>query len=416
MPAERRPTMPPVGLPPEAELVRQALSAPGFRPVAPDDEDGRTPDPAAVAELASAGPEEVLLRWRQGLPAALARAAAATPEGADGDADQDAAEHLDALLAALYTLTGSEPAFAAGEMVPLPVLAACVLDPEAVGEEPTGEVLAEISDLLPRYDAWLRRLEPYGLVAYRPVDPAVWRDAPDRGGRAEGTAAGRAGEDTARYGMVRLTPLGLYGLRARLRAAGVAVPLVGDLADEPAATLLNTLPRYPRHAARAEAEQWLHGREPHEAARELLRAARGDDPLAPSRRLACQQVLMLLGRDAGPVLREVLDDRHLGGLARVWLAEHGESDVPPPDEEMVFWLTVDTLAAQLAADGDSPELQDLVRGLVDRHAGFLDRAWRVDHPAAGTVLEAMGRAHPDRATAKAARRAAFKARSRAAAR
>jgi hypothetical protein len=33
-----------------------------------------------------------------------------------------------------------------------------------------------------------------------------------------------------------------------------------------------------------------------------------------------------------------------------------------------------------------------------------DRLWRVDHPATVPVLEAVGRLHPDRKVAKAARR------------
>ncbi|MGO4427708.1 hypothetical protein AB4Z54_55615, partial [Streptomyces sp. MCAF7] len=129
-------------------------------------------------------------------------------------------------------------------------------------------------------------------------------------------------------------------------------------------------------------------------------------------RLACQQTLSLVGDAAEPALREVLDDRHLGGLARVWLAEHAMPDVPEPSEEMVFWLTVDTIAAQLAAEGDSAELRELVRGLVEQSGSFFDSAWRVDHPATAEVLEAMGRLHPDKKTAKEARKAAFKARSR----
>jgi hypothetical protein len=79
---------------------------------------------------------------------------------------------------------------------------------------------------------------------------------------------------------------------------------------------------------------------------------------------------------------------------------------------MVYWLTIDTLAAQLAADEDPELLSTLVADLVARHDGFFDAAWRVDHPATADVLEAMGQLHPDRKSAKAARKAAFKARSR----
>jgi hypothetical protein len=78
---------------------------------------------------------------------------------------------------------------------------------------------------------------------------------------------------------------------------------------------------------------------------------------------------------------------------------------------MVFWLTIDTLAAQLDADDDAELLEELVTDLVARHDGFFATAWRVDHPATADVLEAMGRLHPDKKVAKEARKAAFKARS-----
>ncbi|MBL0781275.1 hypothetical protein G6541_30840, partial [Streptomyces albidoflavus] len=133
---------------------------------------------------------------------------------------------------------------------------------------------------------------------------------------------------------------------------------------------------------------------------------------APLRRLRCQEALSLVGGEAEGALREVLDDPELGGLARVWLAERGAGDVPPPSQGLVFWLTVDTIAAQLAAEGNSEELRALVEGLADQHSGFFDAAWRVEHPATADVLEAMGRLHPDRKVAKVARKAAFKARSR----
>lgn len=108
----------------------------------------------------------------------------------------------------------------------------------------------------------------------------------------------------------------------------------------------------------------------------------------------------------------MLDDPELGGLARVWLAEHGVADVPAPDGAMVLWLTVDTIAAQLAADGETEELPLLMRTLTEHHGDFFEQAWRVEHPATAQVLEAMGRLHPDKKASKEARKAAFKARSR----
>jgi hypothetical protein len=267
-------------------------------------------------------------------------------------------------------------------------------------------VLEQVSDAMMRLDDQFRVLEPVGLVEYQPVDEQLMADTAE-----EEPSAPVDETDVSRYGMVRLTPLGLYGLRSRLLEAGFTAPAVGDLADKGADALLDGTATFPPAAAHAETDQWLARREPLAAARELLAAARGSDAGAPLRRLRCQQALSLVGVSAEPALREVLDDAELGGLARVWLTEHGSADVPAPSEAMVFWLTIDTLAAQLAAEGNSEELRALVQGLAQQHSAFFEAVWRVHHPAAADVLEAMGRLHPDKRIAKEARKAAFKARS-----
>ncbi len=292
------------------------------------------------------------------------------------------------MLGNLYLLTVGEDK-AGDTPVPLPALAASVLVPDGMAE-PSNDVLEQVSDAMMRLDDQFRMLEPVGLVEYQPLDEDLMADADEE------PAAPVDETDVARYGLVRLTPLGLYGLRARLLEAGFEAPAVGDLADKGADALLDGTAAYPPTAAHAETEHWLERRRPLEAARELLSAARGADAGAPLRRLRCQQALSLVGGAAEPALREVLDDAELGGLARVWLAEHGAPDVPPPSEAMIFWLTIDTVAAQLAAEGNSEELRSLVEGLARQHSGFFDMAWRVDHPATADVLEAMGRLHPTR--------------------
>ncbi|MCW5249445.1 MULTISPECIES: hypothetical protein [unclassified Streptomyces] len=382
-----------------------------------DEEEGTVVPGADLALLTAGSPQDVLDVWLTALEAVLADASVpdlddlvdAMAEGGEVDLssldwDPEAeAEFLDSVLGNLYLLTVAEEG-PADAPVPLPALAASVIVPSDMGE-PTNDVLEQVSDAMMRLDDQFRMLEPVGLVAYRPVDEALMADADEE------PAAPVDDTDVARYGMVRLTPLGLYGLRNRLLEAGFGAPAVGDLADKGADALLDGTAAYPPQAAHAETRNWLESREPLTAARELLAAARGTDPGAPLRRLRCQQALSLVGTEAGPALREVLDDAELGGLARVWLTEHGARDVPAPPEEMVFWLTVDTLAAQLAAEGNSEELRALVEGLARQHGGFFDTAWRVEHPATADVLEAMGRLHPDKKVAKEARKAAFKARS-----
>ncbi|MEV0635615.1 hypothetical protein AB0I77_11710 [Streptomyces sp. NPDC050619] len=370
-----------------------------------------------LALLTGGAPQDVLGVWLAALETVLADASVpdlddlADAAEAGGEVDLSSldwdpeaeAELLDGVLGNLYLLTVSEDGPGEGP-VPLPALAASVIVPGDMGE-PTNDMLEQVSDAMMRLDDQFRLLEPVGLVEYQPVDETLMADT------EEEPAAPLDDTDVSRYGMVRLTPLGLYGLRSRLLEAGFAAPAVGDLADKGADALLDATATFPPTAAQAETEQWLTRREPLAAARELLAAARGSDSGAPLRRLLCQQALSLVGAQAEPALREVLDDPELGGLARVWLTERGASGVPAPSEDLVFWLTVDTIAAQLAAEGNSDELRGLVEGLAQQHSGFFAAAWRVEHPATADVLEAMGRLHPDKKIAKEARKAAFKARS-----
>ncbi|MFF4001192.1 hypothetical protein [Streptomyces californicus] len=378
-----------------------------------------------LALLTGGSPQDVLAIWLDGLDAVHADATAPVLDdfedlvGEDGSIDFDAldwdpeaeAEFLDGVLGNLYLLTLADSG-AGDEPVPLPALAASMIVPDDMGE-PTDDILEQVSEAMMRLDDQFRLLEPIGLVEYRPVDEAL---LVEEGEAPDGSAADADEDDVTRYGMVKLTPLGLYGVRTRMQEAGVDAPAVGDLADKGAEALLDGIAYYPESAARAEVELWLTARGTGDAvaaAADLLAAARGTDEGAPLRRLHCQQALALAGPEAEPAVRAVLDDPRLGGLARVWLAERGAADVPAPPEDMIFWLAVDTIAAHLDADGELDELQGLVEGLSTQHSGFFDEVWRVDHPATADVLEAMGRLHSDKKSAKEARKAAFKARSRA---
>ncbi|MFE2020672.1 hypothetical protein ACFW9O_21790 [Streptomyces sp. NPDC059499] len=395
----------------------------------PQDEDGEPDDGAEgtvtagenLALLTAGSPQDVLAIWLDGLEAVHADATAPAFDDfadlirEDGSVDFEAldwdpeveAEFLDGVLGNLYLLSLSDGGPGEGA-VPLPALAASMVVPDDMGE-PTDDVLEQVSEVMMRLDDQFRLLEPIGIVEYRPVDEALLAE---EGEEAEPPADD---EDITRYGLVKLTPLGFYGIRERMLEAGVDAPAVGDLADKGADALLDGIAYYPEEASLAEVGLWLgrHGADGAvAAAAELLVAARGADQGGPLRRLHCQQALALVGPEAEPAVRAVLGDPELGGLARVWLAERGAADVPAPPESMIFWLAVDTIAAQLDADGDMDELQELVEGLSGQHSGFFDEAWRVEHPATADVLEAIGRLHRDRKTAKAARKAAFKARSR----
>ncbi|MFI6727694.1 hypothetical protein [Streptomyces atratus] len=383
-----------------------------------EDAEGTAAAGENLALITGGSPQDVLSIWLDGLEAVHADATAPVFEdfadlvGEDGSIDFESldwdpeveAEFLDGVLGNLYLLTVGDGG-ADVAPVPLPALAASMIVPDDMGE-PTDDVLEQVSEAMMRLDDQFRVLEPIGIVEYRPLDEALLAE------EGEDATPPADDEDITRYGMVKLTPLGLYGIRARMLEAGVDAPAIGDLADKDADALLGGIAYYAETAARSEVELWLTRRGADGAAAELLAAARGADRQAPLRRLHCQQALALVGAEAEPAVRAVLDDPELGGLARVWLAELGAADVPAPPESMIFWLAIDTIAAQLESEGDLEELQGLVEGLAGQHSGFFDEAWRVEHPATADVLEAMGRLHSDKKKAKEARKSAFKARSR----
>ncbi|KJS53425.1 hypothetical protein VM98_25385 [Streptomyces rubellomurinus subsp. indigoferus] len=377
-------------------------------------------------------PETVLELWltAAGIVRELAVEADSLPEeseeeeaeqAADSDEDDEdglneleeareaAAELLDEALQVLYETTAfAEPG---NETVPLGVLAALLVVPE--GEEPSEELLGDITDVMVALDPMLADLAELGLLEYRPIDPELF----DEEEGEEPAVVGEAPldeEESARFGLVRLTPLGQYGVRQWLLEDGYDAPLVGDLAQGDAAELLRAVCESVNVLPEEELVVWLAGREPVPAARELLAAARGTDAYAPMRRVLAVEALRLLGADAEPAAREVLDDPELGGATRAWLSAIGAADVPVPERQMALWTVVDTFAAQLLGSGGDTELRELIADLPvrDDPAAWFAEVWRVDHPYTADVLEAIGELHPDRVTAKEARKAAFKARSK----
>lgn len=217
-----------------------------------DEEAGTVAAGEDLALLTGGSPQDVLGVWLTALEAVLADASVPDLDGlvdamAEGgevdlsslDWDPEAeSDFLDGVLGNLYLLTVGEEG--PGEApVPLPALAASVIVPSDMGE-PSNEVLEQVSDAMMRLDDQFRLLEPVGLVEYQPVDEALMADADEE------PAAPVDEADVTRYGMVRLTPLGLYGLRARLLDAGFEAPAVGDLSDKGADALLDGTAPFPR--------------------------------------------------------------------------------------------------------------------------------------------------------------------------
>ncbi len=214
-------------------------------------------------------------------------------------------------------------------------------------------------------------------------------------------------EDTAGGLTVTLSRLGIWGMHRHLRAQGWHVPVLGSGARSGAAALLATLASSDAEDGEAEIAAWLAAREPSRAARELIDAARQG---TPGLRGAGFAVLDRIGAEAVPTVRAALDDPVLRAHAAVWLHEHGEEAELGPGERA--WLLVD-LGAGLLEEADPRDVVvELLPDLPPKaQADMVAGLWEVDHPAVTDLLTALSEHHPDPAVARAARKAAFKARS-----
>jgi hypothetical protein len=223
-------------------------------------------------------------------------------------------------------------------------------------------------------------------------------------------------------GVACLEPLALHSVAAKLRSCDVHVPdlpPVGEMtADD--VVLLSMFGAEEDFAA--DFASWVAERSPENAGRELLAFAADN---GAGVRTAAVQVVSRLGDAAEPALREALDRRELRCYAKKTLIEQladRDPEQPVPAElrrtaEDIAWFLTDSFAP-------------LTR-IIDRNATFpldvtqlSDAGWdvstetlfdamsRLSHPDAEAVLTMLGRHCADKKTAKAARKAAYRAASR----
>ncbi len=209
---------------------------------------------------------------------------------------------------------------------------------------------------------------------------------------------------------VALSPLGVWGVHRRLRAQGWHVPVLGGAGRRGAQGLLVTLASCDAEDGEAEIGAWLTARAPAEAAAELIAAAASG---SPGLRGAAFAVLDRIGETAMAEVRSALADPVLRAHAAVWLHEHGEETELRPEDRT--WLLVD-LGAGLLEEADP---RDVVAELLPEvpakaQAEIVAGLWQVAHPGVTDLLTALSDHHPNPAVARAARKAAFKARSPAA--
>jgi hypothetical protein len=229
--------------------------------------------------------------------------------------------------------------------------------------------------------------------------------------------------------VARLTPLGLAAIRELLVESGVEIPLLPDAEHMTAAQLISLAAGASEEEFTAETAAWLAHRSAEPAARELLAVAAASDPA--SRILAVGVVISEIGAPAEPVWREALDRIELrayakGALAALAAGDPAVASLPglELDDHDLAWMITDALAAEGWDDpGDvaSDESEALVRRLSEtipagQELAVFELMARVQHPDAADVLTVIGKHHLDKKIAKLARKSAYKAATRQAAR
>ena len=219
---------------------------------------------------------------------------------------------------------------------------------------------------------------------------------------------------------VELTPLALAALREQLVEAGVDIPLLPPAAAQlTAAELLAMAQGVTEEEFYAESEAWAAARGAARAARQLLGlAARGE----PGERLLAVAAVTRMGPGAAPAWRDSLNVPQVRGYAKIHLsllAGDGDGEGPAelePLPEDLAWMATDLLA--LACDDEFPDPGELAVAFREAvppggEAALFDAMSRGVHPDALTVLNYVGKYHPDRRVAKEARTAAYRAAARA---
>lgn len=243
---------------------------------------------------------------------------------------------------------------------------------------------------------------------------------PDRPSSISAAQAGLAGLDAAvrealqtvtrsvRDGaVVRLTPLGGYGLARLLAAHGWEVPQVGECLDVEPQDLLGRLGRYGPVDAEAEAGRWIAARADtwRQDAGRVLWSASVKGPEGPPLRAALPPFLQAVGPRVAPLLEEAAADPWLASVSALTLHQLGLRPGRPAVKHLL-WVVIDQLSTSLDDSEEfAEELEDSpLEALLAEPAGIAT-ALAAGHPHTREVLKAAVPYLDDRGLSAALRKA-----------
>lgn len=205
-----------------------------------------------------------------------------------------------------------------------------------------------------------------------------------------------------------LTPSGVAYVLGTFADRGLHVPELPDPTTAPAAEMITLVGAVPPEAWQEMTASWFEAHASDGSAARDFGQALADLGWEPVKVLVA---LSGLAGAAGPQAPEVVSELLGGrwdGAAVLWFANHGDPSLIEADPRRALPGMLDLLAMSLDLGG--PEA--VITELPDSPDGLLEDLWQVDHPRAADVLQAVGRHHPDKHVAKAARRSLAKLRSR----
>ena len=226
--------------------------------------------------------------------------------------------------------------------------------------------------------------------------------------------------------VARLEPLGVRAVCSKLERDDLLVPVLPAPDQMAADDLVLVFMHGSDDDLEAELASWTDSRGEEQAARELLAFAAGGNA---AKRTAAVMIVSRLGQAAEPAWREALDRAELRCYAKPQLAELAGLDPEGADlpaelqleQADVAWLIADMFGPVSHFDLGKERIPFDLAGLqpvsgLDKPEEVFDAIARLDHPDAEAVLAMIGKHASDKTTAKAARRAAYRASTRRAAR
>ena len=237
---------------------------------------------------------------------------------------------------------------------------------------------------------------------------------------------GRLGAVSVTDDVARLEPLGVQAVRSKLESDGLLVPVLPAADEMTADDLVVVFMHGGDDDLEAELASWTDSRGEEQAARELLAFAAVE---SAATRTAAVTIVSRLGQAAEPAWREALDRAELRCYAKPQLAKLAGLDPEGADlpaelrseQADLAWLIADMFGPFSQLDLGKERFPFDFAGL-QQVSGFekpeevFETIARLDHPDAEAVLAMIGKHASDKTTAKAARRAAYKASTRRAAR